>query len=291
MTAAATVLVADDQARFRAALKTLLEAEGYRVLEAADGLQALATCRHERPDVAVLDLVMPHMDGLAVCRALRADPGAYVPILFYSARDATGDRVAALRAGGDDFAGKDTPDAELVARVESLVRIRRLLDARRRHGESAEHRLPPRIPDPEETRAVLARLFEQARTSGEPLSLLEVECEGDPPVRELERVREVLATTSRGHDVVGRTDDGWLVALPGTHFGGAMAAAERIWRALAPSHVFGGVAIGVSCFPNPKIDGADAMLSAAAAALARARQEGTAHICLVHHQAYLFRPG
>ncbi len=286
----ATILIADDQARMREGLARLLTGRGYRVLEAADGLQALATIRHERPDVAVLDLVMPHMDGLGVCRALRSDTSTpYVPILFHSQRSATGDVVSALRAGGDDFIAKGQPDDEIVARVEALVRIRRLLDDRRRSGARTAAPAPARSPDPARTTELLRELFARSAARSEPLSLLLV-----APARgriAADRLTAAVSAALRREDALGQAGDGkWLAILPGTHFGGAMALAERVWRSLPPVPGFTGVSIGVACYPNPQAESADDLQALAAAALERAQGEGEAHICLVHHQAYVFRP-
>lgn len=286
-----TVLIADDQARFRGAVRDLLVAAGYRVLEAADGLQALATCRHERPDVAVLDLVMPHLDGIGVCRALRSDPSVpYVPILFFSQRTGVADRVAALRAGGDDFVGKDVDHEELVARIEALARVRRLLDARRRAGEQPERGSaePSPLPGPDAVEPALIRAFQRSIDATEPLSVL-IAAVGD---RGHERRTETaLAIAARGDDLVCRSGEAeYTVLLPSTHFGGAMAAAERLWQTLPPAGGFPGLAIGGACYPNPEVADALDLARFARAALDRARQEGPAYICLYHHQAYLFRP-
>ncbi len=289
MGTAATILVADDQARIRAALARLLSARGYRVLEAADGLQALATIRHERPDVAVLDLVMPHMDGMGVCRALRSDTTSpYVPILFHSQRSGTGDVVGALRAGGDDFVAKGQPDDEIVARVEALVRIRRLLDDQRKGGTTAPP-APARVPDPAMTIELLRELFARSAARSEPLSLLLV----SPAHGRIadSQVTTAVSAALRREDALGQAGDGrWMAIMPGTHFGGAMALAERVWRGLRPGPGCAGVSIGVACYPTPQAESADDLLALANAALERAQSQGEAHICLVHHQAYVFRP-
>lgn len=294
MPALVTVLIADDQARFRVALRNLLVAAGYRVLEAADGLQALATCRQERPDVAVLDMVMPHLDGIGVCRALRSDPNVpYVPILFYSQRTGIADRVAALRAGGDDFVPKDVDDEELLARVEALARVRRLLDARRRAGEQSERGAaePSPLPGPDAIEPALIRAFQRSVDASEPLSIA-IASAGDLDRKHERRIEAALTVASRGDDLVCRSGDAeYTVLLPSTHFGGAMAAAERIWQALPPSGSFPGLAIGGACYPNPEVADAKDLLRFAHAALERAREEGTAYVCLYHHQAYVFRPG
>ena len=98
-----------------------LEAEGYDTTEASDGASALVRAEACTPDVIVLDVVMPGMDGIAVSRRLR-EKGDHVPILFLTARDAVSDRVAGLDAGGDDYLVKPFATDELEARLRALLR-------------------------------------------------------------------------------------------------------------------------------------------------------------------------
>ncbi len=115
------VLVADDDASLRRMLARTLEAEGFEVALAADGGDALARAERSAPDVIVLDVAMPGVDGLAACRRLRAK-GLGTPILMLTARDAVTDRVAGLQAGADDYLVKPFAVAELIARLGALMR-------------------------------------------------------------------------------------------------------------------------------------------------------------------------
>jgi two-component system response regulator MprA len=115
------VLVVDDDAPIRRMLERTLAAEGYAVVTAADGGAALAAVERSVPDVLVLDVAMPGLDGLAVCRRLRTK-GLGVPILLLTARDAVGDRVTGLDAGADDYLVKPFATEELLARVRALLR-------------------------------------------------------------------------------------------------------------------------------------------------------------------------
>jgi two-component system response regulator MprA len=115
------VLLADDDRAIRESLQRALELEGYTVTAVVDGVAALSTLRREAHDVAVLDVMMPGVDGLGVCRVLRAD-GSRLPVLMLTARVETSDRVAGLDAGADDYLPKPFELDELLARLRALLR-------------------------------------------------------------------------------------------------------------------------------------------------------------------------
>ncbi len=115
------VLVVDDDPPLRRMLARTLTAEGYDVTVAADGGAALAEAERAAPDVIVLDVAMPALDGLAVCRRLRGK-GLPTPILMLTARDGVPDRVAGLEAGADDYLVKPFAVQELIARLRALTR-------------------------------------------------------------------------------------------------------------------------------------------------------------------------
>ncbi|MGI8412784.1 MAG: response regulator transcription factor [Solirubrobacteraceae bacterium] len=117
------VLVVDDDPPLARMLERTLTAEGFAVTVASDGGAALVAAERCAPDVIVLDVAMPGLDGLAVCRRLR-DKGLATPILMLTARDAVADRVAGLEAGADDYLVKPFALQELVARLRALARRR-----------------------------------------------------------------------------------------------------------------------------------------------------------------------
>src|SRR5262245_10845832 len=120
-TGAGRLLVVDDEPAVRDALRRALVLEGYSVDLAADGQEALTTLALKEPDAVILDVLMPGVDGLFVCRWLRAR-GSRIPVLMLTARDEVGDRVAGLDAGADDYVVKPFALEELLARVRALLR-------------------------------------------------------------------------------------------------------------------------------------------------------------------------
>lgn len=115
------VLLADDDRAIRESLATALELNGYSVTACADGVEALAAIGTRHPDVVILDVMMPGVDGLGVCRVLRA-AGDRVPILMLTARVETPDRVTGLDAGADDYVPKPFDLDEVLARLRALLR-------------------------------------------------------------------------------------------------------------------------------------------------------------------------
>jgi adenylate cyclase len=133
------ILVADDNAMNLDILRTRLAAHGYEILIAADGEEAVDVARRERPDLILLDIMMPKLDGFEVCRRLRADPGLpFVPIILVTAKGDSKDVVAGLEAGGDEYLTKPVDQAALLARVKSMLRIKALHDTAQEQGARLE---------------------------------------------------------------------------------------------------------------------------------------------------------
>ena len=125
----AKILVVDDTPKNVKLLADLLTVKGYAVITAASGREALAQVEAEQPDLVLLDVVMPEMSGYEVCRKIRANPATEIlPIVMVTALDPSEERVKGLEAGADDFLTKPINQAELMARVRSLLRIKQLYD-------------------------------------------------------------------------------------------------------------------------------------------------------------------
>jgi len=115
-----TALIVDDEVQIRRLVRVLLEAEGYRILDAESGRRGLSEVALRRPDVVLLDLGLPDIDGMAVLRRLRE--WSHVPVLILSVRDGPEDKVVALDAGADDYVTKPFESAELLARLRAIQR-------------------------------------------------------------------------------------------------------------------------------------------------------------------------
>lgn len=116
----ASILIAEDDDDIRSLLRLYLEGEGYRVLEASDGATALHLAREEAPDMAVLDVMMPEMNGFELTRALRKYSD--IPILILSAKSQDNDKILGLNLGADDYIAKPFNPVEIVARVKAQLR-------------------------------------------------------------------------------------------------------------------------------------------------------------------------
>jgi DNA-binding response OmpR family regulator len=117
---ARTILIVDDEPTLRETLAEALDADGFRVLTAADGREALSRFREHQPDLVVLDLMLPELSGIEVCRIIRAESG--VPIVMLTAKTSELDKVVGLELGADDYVTKPFSLRELTARIRALLR-------------------------------------------------------------------------------------------------------------------------------------------------------------------------
>jgi len=123
------ILIVDDSPESLDIIEARLASHGYEILTARDGEEALATAREKRPDLILLDIMMPKLDGIEVCRRLKADRSLpFMPIIMVTARADSKDIVHGLEAGGDEYLTKPVDQAALVARIKSMLRIKGLHD-------------------------------------------------------------------------------------------------------------------------------------------------------------------
>lgn len=125
----ANILVVEDDEIVARTIERCLRGDEFRVTRAGTGVEGLQTARRNKPDLVILDVIMPGMDGYAVCREIRADPLlAEVPVLFLTAKTKDEDRITGLSAGADDYLSKPFNVAELILRVKAILRRTRNLD-------------------------------------------------------------------------------------------------------------------------------------------------------------------
>src|SRR6202040_1806670 len=145
----ARVLVVDDVPANAKLLEARLTAEYFDLVTATSGAEALAICERAQCDIVLLDVMMPEMDGLEVCRRLKAGPRTHhIPVVMRAALDQPSDRVRGLEAGADDFLTKPVSDVALIARVRSLARLKLMTDETRMRA-FASRDIAPESPDRE----------------------------------------------------------------------------------------------------------------------------------------------
>ena len=128
-TRSGTILVADDTEAYRCLLHDLLEAQGYTVVCAADGEEALRIVQNQPVDLALLDVMMPRQTGFAACRAIKSDPKTrLIPVVLITGLNSLEDRIQGIEAGADDFLSKPANREELLARVRSLLKLKEFTD-------------------------------------------------------------------------------------------------------------------------------------------------------------------
>ena len=200
------ILIVDDNAEAVDILRTRLHHHGYEIVTAHDGEKALATARETQPDLVLLDIMMPGMDGIEVCRRLKADGSLpFMPIVMVTAKADQRDVVAGLEAGGDEYLTKPVDQAALVARVRSMLRIKELHDttedqAARLQAQAAElsdwnRTLEHRV---EEQVAQLDRLGRLKRFFSPQLADLIVDGDVDDPLKSHRREITVVFLDLRG---------------------------------------------------------------------------------------------
>jgi two-component system, cell cycle response regulator len=284
---ATTVLIADDSLVIRAVVRDGLENEGYRVVEAVDGLAAVELCRADPPDVVLLDVEMPGLDGYQVLTELKGDSELRdIPVVFLTSRSTMDDVVSGLRGGAHDYLKKPFEGAELLARVAAATHVKEVQDELQERNAALEElsRIDSltglynrRYLDQE-----LARRHSDSLRHGYPLSvvLLDVDhfklvndtyghAAGDQVLRAFAgRLHRQL----RAGDVGGRWGgEEFLLILPHTDLEGAFAVAERIRSATAaepvradgqsiPVTVSGGCALGPFGSSEAMVKLADARL-------------------------------
>jgi diguanylate cyclase (GGDEF)-like protein len=289
------VLLVEDSSVIRAVVRRRLEEQGYRVVEVEDGGGALSAFRECRPDVVLLDIEMPVLDGFQILELIKAEPDqADTPVVFLTARDKTEDLVEALRKGAHDYLRKPFEPSELTARVRAAVRVKSLQDELR--IRNAELELMSRT-DPltslwnrRHTEEQLQSAASLSRRHHTVFSVLMIDVDhfkrvndseghtaGDAVLVEVAaRIRDAV----RIEDVVARWGgEEFLVVLPSTDIDGAWMLGDRIRLAIAAQPVWFttgsiGVTVSVGCASSRTDETGDAIVSRADDALYEAKEAG-----------------
>jgi diguanylate cyclase (GGDEF)-like protein len=274
---AGRLLIVDDSPDNLEILGTRLRFRGYAVETAAGGREALARVARRPPDLILLDVMMPDLDGFEVARRIKRDPSLpFIPIILVTARDSTEDKVAGLDAGADDYLTKPINFPELEARVRSMLRIKELQDEL---GEKNRELEQLSISDGltglfnhRHLQDVVHEEFERARRTGEPLSVVMLDLDhfkrvndlyGHPAGdRVLQDLAEILRHTAREIDKLGRYGgEEFLAVLPDTEPEAAAIFAERVRERVA-HHLFPvgrgeplrlTVSCGTATYPHPGV--------------------------------------
>ena len=300
----ATILIVDDHEDNVELLRARLEARGYRTVTAWDGREALEAVQRERPDLVLLDVMMPHVDGIEVARRIKADESLpFIPIIMQTALDSTEHKVEGLDAGADDYITKPINFAELEARVRSQLRVKALQDEVERQRNELQQ-LNDRLLSISRTDGLtglinrrhleerLQEQFEHAKRLAEPFSVVMCDLDKFKSVNDtyghqagdavLKQLADLLTEQAREIDHVGRYGgEEFMLVLPGTVLDAGVTFAERVRHAIeGHTFTFDGGAIrrtgsfGVAAWPHPKISGCDGLVKAADDALYVAKETG-----------------
>jgi diguanylate cyclase (GGDEF)-like protein len=323
MSARQKILVVDDSKTQLDWVHQVLVREGFEVRTAADGKEAIRKVRTEPPDLVLLDMVLPDMDGLEVLRIVKARAeDHFIPVIILSVKADLDSKVAGLRIGADDFLAKPFAEAELLARCAAMLRIKKLQDELRAMQKRLEEQsITDGLTGLRNRRFFDERLMEEfgrAQRYTDPVSLIMLDLDhfkrvndrfghqaGDLVLRE---AADLLRGSLRDPDIPARYGgEEFAVILPKTHVQGALAVAERVWRAIGNKtfrHALGEgpgasppvelrvtASIGVAFFPSKDITSAELLVKFADEALYNAKRSGRNSICLDQAQNYSSETG
>ena len=300
----ARVLIVDDHEDNIELLRARLESWGFEPISASDGEEALQRIDECAPDLILLDVMMPKIDGIEVAKRVKANRSLpFIPIIMQTALDATENKVEGLEAGADDYITKPIDFAELKARVNSMLRIKRLQDAleeRERQLLEANERLRHMsqtdaltgLDNRRHLEERLDEMFEHARRLNEPFACVMCDLDRFKSVNDtyghqagdavLKQFARILRNEVREIDRVGRYGgEEFMLLLPGTVLDAAVTFAERVRKEVeGHTFTFDGTSIcrtasfGVSAWPHPRVGNTDVLVRAADDALYVAKETG-----------------
>jgi diguanylate cyclase (GGDEF)-like protein len=298
------VLIVDDHEDNIELLRARLEAWGFATESAGDGQEALNRIEQSPPDLILLDVMMPNIDGIEVARRVKGNRSLpFIPIIMQTALDATEDKVEGLEAGADDYITKPIDFAELKARLNSMLRIKRLQDAleeRERQLLEANERLRHMsqtdaltgLDNRRHLEERIDEMFEHARRLSEPFACVMCDLDRFKSVNDthghqagdavLKQFARILRHEAREIDRVGRYGgEEFMLLLPGTVLDAAVTFAERVRKEVeGHTFTFDGTQVcrtasfGVSAWPHPRVGNCDELVRAADDALYVAKETG-----------------
>jgi diguanylate cyclase (GGDEF)-like protein len=303
--------VVDDDRSARDRVTSLLRASGHQPTPFESAPRMLEAHRQQPFDLVLLDVIMDGMSGVDACRILKAREDAFVPVVLVTARTDPDARVEGLRIGADDYVSKPYVEEELLARVGSMLRIKRAYDAvAATRNRMAELAVLDELTGLYNVRYLQQRFGEEwkrAERHREPLALAMLDVDHFKAVNDrhghdvgdlvLREASARIKGSVRDTDLVARYGgEEFVVLLPSTQLAGALVVAERIRRAFAdkPFETARGrlqvtTSIGLSLYPSRGVSTKDQLLRAADSALYRAKEDGRDRICVHQEQMYLFR--
>jgi two-component system, cell cycle response regulator len=292
------ILVVDDNQDNIEIIATRLRFRGYEILEASDGNRALELVTEAAPDLILLDVMLPDIDGYEISRRIKGDEKLpFIPIILVTARDSTQDKVAGLDAGADDYLTKPINFPELEARVRSMLRIKRLQDELEEKNRELE-RLSisdglTGLFNHRHIHDLLAEEFERVERTNDQMSVAMFDLDRFKSVndtyghqagdRVLLELADILRETARDIDRLGRYGgEEFMVLLPETGIEDAAVFVERVRREVSrrpfdvgrdePLHMT--ISAGVASYPHPSIDSVETMVGLADEALYAAKKGG-----------------
>lgn len=284
------------------ATKSILMKVGYEILWAEDGINAIKLVKSEKPDIILLDVILPGMDGYEVCRWLKLDETSKgIPVIMLTVKKDLSDKISGLQIGADDYLPKPYNELELNARIYASLRTKALQDELKVKNRQLEDLLDrvnymaitdalTGLYNRRRFRDVLASEFERARRYGTPFSLVMLDIDhfkkindtfghdvGDAVLRE---VSDVLLKSIREIDTASRYGgEEFMIILPSTDKAHALVVAERM-RQQIENHEFSEVgptitvSIGISGMPDAGIENEDRLIRCSDFAMYRAKQLG-----------------
>jgi diguanylate cyclase (GGDEF)-like protein len=308
-----TIIVADDDRLTRELLAGMLRSRGHEVEVVADGQAAVERVARGGVALVLLDVLMPRLGGLEACRLLKGmTSGSFLPVVLVTVKTDSQSRVEGLKIGADDYVCKPFDENELMARVEAMLRIKRLHDhvaeSRQRLEQVSIHDDLTGLFNYRHLQVRLGEEYKRAERHRESLACMAVDIDrlqqhnelrgrahGDRVIR---HVADTLRRGAREGDVLARFGgDEFLMVLPGLHFAGAVALAERVFRELSerPLERDGRVppvtvSAGVALFPSRDVRTRDSLLRSADLALGMAKREGGSRVCVYQQEGQIYTP-